>query len=133
AWTERARRDQTAISSVVSSVRCWTVGASATVLSLLRYGRAAATAEIPMSPYWLSRLCPLARAVSFGWGALFLVIVFSVDLSLLRRPIGSGRPWRYGGMAGECGRNAQQIVFYRDIHFLKLNFNEFSALLANPS
>src|SRR5262245_45496588 len=45
-----AGRDQTAMSSAVSSVNCWTLGASATVLSLLRYGRAAATAEIPMSP-----------------------------------------------------------------------------------
>ena len=34
-------------------------------------------------------------------------------------------------MASECGRNAQQIVSYRDIHFLTLIFNSFSIFLAN--
>src|SRR5215475_11011910 len=36
-------------------------------------------------------------------------------------------------MASDCGRNAQQIVSYRDIDQLTLIFNELSELLANPS
>src|SRR5262245_1406416 len=36
-------------------------------------------------------------------------------------------------MARDCGRNAQQIVSYRDIDQLALIFNELSELLAKPS
>jgi hypothetical protein len=31
-------------------------------------------------------------------------------------------------MASDCGRNAQQIVSYRDIRFRPLNLNAFSYL-----
>jgi hypothetical protein len=34
-------------------------------------------------------------------------------------------------MTAECGRNAQQMVSYRDIYFLTLMFREFSRFLAN--
>src|SRR5262245_25089455 len=47
--------------------------------------------------------------------------------------LGGSKAWRFGEMAAEYGRNAQQIVSYRDISFLALNFNEFSAFLANSS
>jgi hypothetical protein len=36
-------------------------------------------------------------------------------------------------MAGECGRNAQQIVSYRDFCFRPLIYNAFFTLLANFS
>jgi hypothetical protein len=63
---------------------------------------------------------------------LFLVIFCSVGtLSLTRSS--AGQVSQFIEMASECGRNAQQIVSYRDIYFLTLKFNEFSAFLANPS
>jgi hypothetical protein len=57
-----------------------------------------------------------------------LVIFFSVGLLT---GLSDWRHWRAIGMASDCGRNAQQIVSYRDIYFLTLIFRDFSACLAN--
>src|SRR5262249_8645317 len=56
-------------------------------------------------------------------------MLYSMDFSLSP----AGRVSRLTEMARDYGRNAQQIVSYRDVDQLTLIFNELSELLANLS